>query len=273
MKSAFCFLIGLGLAVTGHLAAATPAPVWSDEFNQPEGTGPDPMKWNYDLGGGGWGNRELEVYTAARENSRIVVDPDATDGKALAIRAVRTATGGYTSARLKTQGEFATTYGRVEVRMKLPRGRGIWSACWMIGGNFGIVGWPACGEIDIMENLGHRLGTIHGSLHGPGYSGSRPLQGTYSLPADHAFSDGYHTFAIDWSPDLIEWSVDDHVYHVCTPAKLPANAKWVFNDRAFFLLLNLAVGGGWPGNPDASTVFPQMLYIDYVRVFARVPKS
>jgi beta-glucanase (GH16 family) len=231
------------------------------------------MKWNYDLGGGGWGNRELEVYTAARENSRIVADPDATDGKALAIRAVRTATGGYTSARLKTQGKFAMTYGRVEVRMKLPRGRGIWSACWMLGGNFGIVGWPACGEIDIMENLGHRPKTIYGTLHGPGYTGSRALHGSYTLPDGRSSDDGYHVFAIEWSPNRIQWFVDNHVYHVCTPASLPDNTKWVFNDRPFSLLLNLAVGGDWPGIPDPTTVFPQMLYIDYVRVFAPDPKS
>lgn len=272
MRSTFCFLVGLGLAVAGHQALATPAPVWSDEFDQGKGAAPDPAKWTYDLGGGGWGNQELEIYTSARANSRIVADPDATDGKALAITADRTAAGGYTSARLKTQGLFTVTYGRIEARLKLPRGQGIWPAFWMLGDNIGTVGWPACGEIDIMENLGHRPTTIHGSLHGPGYSGSKPLQRSYSLPDGHAFCDGYHVFAVDWSPDQIEWSVDRHVYHTCTPAQLPGNARWVFNGRPFFILMNLAVGGGWPGNPDATTVFPQTLYVDYVRVLAFVPK-
>jgi beta-glucanase (GH16 family) len=268
MKPAFRFLVVLGLAANAIPALAGPEPVWRDEFDQMVGAAPNPAKWAYDLGGGGWGNRELEVYTDARANSRIVADPDATDGKALAVTAVRTATGGYTSARLKTQGVFTVACGRIEARLKLPRGQGIWSAFWMLGDNIGTVDWPACGEIDIMENLGHRPGTIHGSLHGPGYSGSRPLHESYSLPDGHAFSDGYHVFAVNWSPDLIEWSVDHHVYYTCTPAQLPGNARWVFNGRPFFLLLNLAVGGGWPGNPDATTVFPQTLYIDYVRVFA-----
>jgi len=271
MKSAFYFLTGLGLAVTGHQAIAAPAPVWSDEFDQTVGSAPDPAKWSHDLGGGGWGNRELEVYTDSRENSRVVADPEATDGRALAICAVRAPGGGYTSARLKTRGRFAMTYGRVEVRMKLPRGQGIWPACWMLGDDFGAVDWPACGEIDIMENLGHRPGRIYGTLHGPGYAGRNPIQRAYSLPDGSAFADGYHVFAVERLPDEIRWSVDDHVFHVCTPAVLPANTKWIFNDRPFFLLLNLAVGGLWPGNPDATTVFPQTFYIDYVRVFALRP--
>jgi beta-glucanase (GH16 family) len=268
MRSAFCFLAGLGLAVTGYQAIAAPAPVWSDEFDQAEGAAPNPAKWVCDIGGGGWGNHELEVYTDARENVRVVADADATDGRALAICAVRTSTGGYTSARLKTQGLFTPMYGRIEARLKLPRGRGLWSAFWMLGSNIGAVDWPACGEIDIMENLGHRPGIVYGTLHGPGYSGNRPLHASCTLPDDESFGDGYHVFAIDWSPDRIQWSVDGHAYHVWTPASLPPGAKWVFNDHPFYIVLNLAVGGGWPGNPDATTVFPQTLYIDYVRVFA-----
>jgi beta-glucanase (GH16 family) len=268
MKSLFCRLVGLGLAATVHLAAATPPLVWSDEFDQAEGTAPDPSKWNYDLGGGGWGNQELEVYTDARENSAIAADPDATDGKALAIRAVRTAAGGYTSARLKTQGLFTTTYGRVEARLKLPHGQGLWPAFWMLGNNIGVVGWPTCGEIDIMENLGQDPTRIYGTLHGPGYSGSQGLQGSYTLPGGQLFSDGYHVFAVDWSPGLIEWSVDGHVYHTRTPAMIPAGTQWVFNNAPFFLIMNFAVGGAWPGNPDATTSFPQTLYVDYVRVYA-----
>jgi beta-glucanase (GH16 family) len=267
------FLLGSGLAATGHLAAAPPALIWSDEFNQPVGTGPDPTKWNYDLGGSGWGNQELEVYTDARENSAVVADPDATDGKALAIIAVRTAAGGYTSARLKTQGLFTTAYGRIEARLKLPIGDGLWPAFWMLGDNIGAVGWPACGEIDIMENLGQDPTRVYGTLHGPGYSGAQGLQGAYTLPNGQLFSDDYHVFAVDWSPDLIEWSVDGHVYFTCTLATIPPGTRWVFNGAPFFLLLNLAVGGSWPGNPDATTAFPQTLYVDYVRVYALLTVS
>lgn len=272
MKSACCSLVGLGLAAAGYQAIAAPAPVWSDEFDQPVGAAPDPAKWAFDLGGGGWGNRELEVYTDSRENVRVVADPAATAGRALAITAIRTAAGGYTSARLKTQGLYLTTGGRIEARMKLPRGRGLWSAFWMLGADPGVVRWPACGEIDIMENLGHRPGTIYGTLHGPGYSGAHPLQRSYTLPDGAVFASGYHVFAIDWSPDRIAWSVDGHVYHTCTPADLPAGTRWVFRDRPFYLLLNLAVGGNWPRNPDSTTEFPQTLYVDYVRVFAPAPK-
>jgi len=272
VKSVFCFLAGLGLAVTGHRAGAAPAPVWSDEFNQPVGSAPDPAKWAYDLGGSGWGNRELEVYTDSRDNSRVVADPEATDGRALAIRAVRTAGGGYTSARLKTLGLFTLTGGRIEARIKLPRGQGIWPAFWLLGCDVDHVGWPACGEIDIMELLGSRPGTIYGTLHGPGYSGAHPLQRSFTLPDGAVFAAGYHVFALDWAPDRIIWSVDGHVYQVRTPADLPAGARWVFRDRPFYLLLNLAVGGNWPRDPDSTTEFPQTLYVDYVRVFAPAPK-
>jgi len=270
MKARLRWLLGLSLA---SAAAAAPAPVWSDEFDQAVGSAPDPAKWACDLGGGGWGNNELEVYTDARENSRIVADPEATDGRALAICAVRTAAGGYTSARLKTLGRFTLTGGRIEARLRLPRGQGIWPAFWLLGCDLDAVGWPACGEIDIMELLGSRPGTIYGTLHGPGYSGAHPLQRSYTLPDGAVFAAGYHVFAVDWLPDRIAWSVDGHVFHVCTPADLPAGAPWVFRDRPFYLLLNLAVGGNWPHDPDATTGFPQILYVDYVRVFAPAPKS
>ena len=272
MKSPICFLLGLALVATVPPAAAASSPVWSDEFNQAEGTAPDPSKWTYDLGGGGWGNQELEVYTNALENARIVADPDATNGRALAITAVHTA-GGYTSARLKTQGLFTATYGRVEARLKLPRGQGLWPAFWMLGNNFGTVGWPACGEIDVMENLGQDLTRIYGTLHGPGYSGAHGLQGIYTLPGGPSFGDGYHVFAVDWSPGLIEWSVDGQVYHTCTPATIPTGTQWVFNNAPFFLIVNLAVGGAWGGNPDATTVFPQTLSVDYVRVYTLLTVS
>jgi beta-glucanase (GH16 family) len=252
------------------LRAATPTPIWSDEFDLPTGAAPDPAKWIYDLGGSGWGNNELETYTDARENSFITTDAGALDGRALAIRAVRTSTGSYTSARLKTLGKFAFTYGRIEARMKLPRGRGVWPAFWMLGDNIPQVGWPTCGEIDVMEQLGHDPGRVYGTIHGPGYSGGNGLGSSMVLRDGAALSDAYHVFAVDWAPDKIEWSLDGAVYFSRTAAQLPAGTRWVF-DAPAFLLLNLAVGGNWPGNPDATTTFPQTLLVDYVRVYGRTP--
>ncbi len=231
--------------------------VWQDEFDQPVGTGPDPAKWVYDVGGNGWGNHELETYTASRENSFVVADPDATDGKALVIRAVRNATGGYTSARLKTHGKFAASFGRIEARLKLPRGQGIWPAFWMLADDIGKVPWPACGEIDIMEMIGHKPGTLYGTLHGPGYSGQHGLTKSIVLPDGAIFADAYHVFAVDWRPDRIDWLLDGKIYHTVTPADLQPGTNGVFDRSPFFLLLNLAVGGLWPGNPDATTQFPQ----------------
>jgi beta-glucanase (GH16 family) len=242
-------------------------PIWQDEFNQPVGTGPDPTKWVHDLGDSGWGNRELQTYTASRENSVIVADPEATDGKALVLRAVRTVTGGYTSARLKTHGKFASGHGRIEARLKPPRGQGIWPAFWMLGDDIDSVPWPACGEIDVVELIGHEPGTLYGTLHGPGYSGQHGLTKSTVLPGQVTFSEAYHVFAVDWKPDCIDWLLDGKIYHTVTPASLPAGTKWVFDRGNFFLLLNLAVGGLWPGYPDKTTQLPQEYRIDYIRVY------
>lgn len=243
-------------------------PVWQDEFDQPVGSGPDLTKWVHDLGDNGWGNQELETYTDSRENSFIVADPEAIDGRALVIKAVKTATG-YTSCRLKTHGKFATGPARIEARLKLPQGQGIWPAFWMLGVHIDSVPWPACGEIDIMEMVGHEPGTLYGTLHGPGYSAKHGVTSSTQLPAGTTFGDGYHVFAVDWKKDRIDWSLDGKVFHSVTPATLPAGAAWVFDGQhPFFLLLNLAVGGLWPGYPDATTTFPQEYRIDYVRVYA-----
>jgi len=240
--------------------------VWQDDFNQPLGSGPDPAKWVHDLGDNGWGNRELQNYTDSRENSFVAPDADAAHGRALVIRAVRTPEGGYTSARLKTHGRFATVYGRIEARLRLPRGQGIWPAFWMLGDNIEQVPWPACGEIDVMELIGHQPGTLYGTLHGPGYSGDQGLSKSTVLPGGATFNDAYHVFAVDWQPGRIDWLLDGRVYHSLTPASLPRGTRWVFDGAPFFLLLNFAVGGRWPGYPDATSVFPQEYRIDYVRV-------
>lgn len=253
--------------------AVSAVPVWQDEFNQPAGSAPDPQHWAFDLGDTGWGNAELQRYTDSRENSFVVDDPDATDGKALVIRAVREGAAQPTSARLKTQGKFSVNYGRIEARMKLPRGQGIWPAFWMLGESITTIGWPRCGEIDIMEVVGHEPHKLHGTLHGPGYSGKDGLNQSTVLPAGQTLSDRYHVFSVEWSPGKIVWMLDGEVFHVRTPENLPKGTAWVFDDAAFFLILNVAVGGHWPGYPDATTVFPQELRIDYVRVHALPPAN
>lgn len=247
--------------------AITRTLVWSDEFNQPENSAPAPAKWTHDLGATGWGNRELQRYTDSRENSRVVADSAALDGRALAIVARRSADGEFTSARLKTQGKFSVTHGRIEARLKLPRGRGVWPAFWMLGDSIARVGWPACGEIDIVEVVGHEPQRVHATLHGPGYSGDKGITTSITLAPDDPLSGRYCVFAVDWFPDRIEWSLDGKIFARRSAADLPAGARWAF-DAPMFLLLNLAIGGNWPGPPNATTEFPCAVLVDYVRVYA-----
>lgn len=241
---------------------------WSDEFNGPNGSGVDPSKWVFDLGGGGWGNEELEYYTDRLKNARL------EDGFLViqAHREIFTAAGGvtwnYTSARLKTLGKFTQTYGRFEARIKLPFGQGMWPAFWMLGEDIGKAGWPACGEIDIMENIGKEPSKVHGSIHGPGYSGADGLEAPYALAGNQRFADDFHVFAAEWEPGVVCFYVDGVLYATRRRADLRPGQKWAF-DHPFFLLLNVAVGGAWPGNPGASTVFPQTMLVDYVRVYQR----
>jgi beta-glucanase (GH16 family) len=240
--------------------------LWSDDFDGEIGSPPDGDRWVYNLGGHGWGNSELQVYTDRRENVSIAADVDAKSGKALAITALTMPDGTITSARITTRGKFQTTYGRFEARIKVPEGQGIWPAFWLLGADMGEVGWPECGEIDIMEWIGRIPGTAFGTVHGPGYSGDEGPQGAYPPTGEGQFSGEYHIFAVDWTPGRIDWYVDGNRYHTLTPAGLPEGTRWVF-DHDCYLLLNLAVGGEWPGNPDATTTYPQTLYIDYVRVY------
>ncbi|MFN2323403.1 MAG: family 16 glycosylhydrolase, partial [Trueperaceae bacterium] len=172
----------------------------------------------------------------------------------------------YTSARIITAGAVEFTYGRIEARLKIPTGQGLWPAFWMLGNDLAEVGWPESGEIDIMENVGREPGTVHGTIHGPGYSGGNPVGRPTTLPGGEAFSDDFHVYAIDWSPETITWSVDGVDYSTVTADDLPGGTRWVF-DHPFFIILNVAVGGNWPGYPDATTSFPQELVIDYVRVY------
>ncbi|MFD5038120.1 ricin-type beta-trefoil lectin domain protein [Streptomyces sp. NPDC058377] len=247
-------------------AAAAAAVTFSDDFDGPAGSAVNGSKWQIETGDN-VNNHERQYYTAGNNNAAL-------DGQGNLVITARKDNPGnyqcwygrceYTSARLNTAGKFTTTYGRVEARMKIPRGQGIWPAFWMLGNDIGQVGWPNSGEIDIMENVGFEPGTVHGTLHGPGYSGSGGIGAGYSLPGGQAFADAFHTFAVDWSPNSITWTVDGNVYQRRTPADL-GGRQWVF-DKPFFVILNLAVGGYWPGDPDASTSFPQQLLVDYVRV-------
>jgi beta-glucanase (GH16 family) len=239
---------------------------WSDEFDGPNGSSPDAAKWVSETGGNGWGNHELEYYTARPRNAHM------ENGKLIIEAAQERFTGPdgvtreYTSARLKTHGKFTQKYGRFEARIQIPSGRGIWPAFWMLGDNIASTPWPECGEIDIMENIGSEPATNHGSMHGPGYSGGNPLTGNYVLPSGR-LADAFHVYAVEWEPSQVRFYVDDHLYETRSPADVPAGKRWVF-DHPFFVILNVAVGGDFPGNPDASTVFPQRMLVDYVRVYS-----
>ncbi len=247
--------------------------VWSDEFNAPDGTTPDPAKWNYDIGGNGWGNHELEYYTNHPQNAQtksgnlvITAQKEITTDKGQ--------TRGYTSARIKTQNLFAQAYGRFEARIKIPHGEGMWPAFWMLGEDIPTVGWPRCGEIDIMENIGKEPAAVHASLHGAADPATKKvtadLTTKFSLPGEPSLSDDFHVYAVEWDPTAIRFFIDKTNYATFTRDQWPQNAPWPF-DHKFFLILNLAVGGDWPGPPDATTVFPQQMLVDYVRVYA--PKA
>jgi beta-glucanase (GH16 family) len=237
--------------------------VWADEFTQANGTSPSSVNWNYDIGtgSGGWGNNELQYYTSRTNNVRIENDQLVIEAKAESYMG-----SSYTSARLKTQGKWSWTYGRMEARIKVPRTQGIWPAFWMLGTNIPSVGWPQCGEIDIMEHIGAEPKKVYGTIHGPGYSGGGGVGGSYTFVPDVA--DDFRVFAVEWETNVIRWYVDGINYFTATPANIGGNT-WVFNQPQFFLL-NVAVGGNWPGNPDGTTILPQKMLVDYVRVYSRV---
>ena len=242
--------------------------VWSDEFNGRNGSGVDTTKWVSEVGGGKWGNQELEYYTNRLQNAYIQAGNLVIKSQQEKYTGADGVTWNYTSARLKTLGKFTQTYGRFEARMKIPFGQGLWPAFWMLGDDIDRVDWPTCGEIDIMENIGKEPSTIYGSIHGPGYIGGTGIGAPYRLPGKQRFSDDFHVFAVEWEPDTIRFYVDKDFYATRTRAELKPGWKWVF-DHPFFLLLNVAVGGDWPGNPDTTTVFPQTMLVDYVRVYKR----
>ncbi len=255
------------VAVAPPTFAATWQLTWSDEFSGADGSPVDPKKWSVMKSGNGFGNNELEYYTERPENVR-------QEGGNLVLEARQEAYTGpdgvsrnYTSGRMESQGKFDQLYGRFEARMKLPYGKGIWPAFWMLGNNIA-QGWPQSGEIDILETIGDHQ-RIYGTLHGPGYSGSNGLKGITDLPTGQAVDTAFHVYAVEWSPNQIKFFVDDTLYATHTPKDLPAGTTWVY-DHNFFVLFDFAVGGDWPGNPDSSTIFPQQMLVDYVRVYTHL---
>ena len=234
--------------------------VMSDEFDT-DGA-PNSAIWNYNIGTGdnGWGNGELQYYTDRTENVTV-------QNGVLVITAKEEQFNGsnYTSARLLTKGKFQQTYGRFEARIKLPYGKGIWPAFWLLGDDSnGSEIWPQIGEIDIMEYVGDDPTRVFGTVHGPGYSGAQGVTKSYELDGDR-FDTGFHIFGIEWGPDYINYYVDDVLYNQITPEDV--TGEWVFNRGPFYIILNVAVGGALPGSPNAETVFPQNMLVDYVRVY------
>ncbi len=229
--------------------------IWSDEFDGPAGSPPDPLRWSHETGGHGWGNGELQCYTSDPANA-------CHDGRGnMVIRALREGDG-FSSARLVTKGRFEFERGRLEARALLPPGPGLWSAIWMLGSDIDAVGWPACGEIDVMENLGAKPQRVFGTVHCPGHAGAGGISG--ELVSREALATAYRLFAVDWGPRTIVWSVDGRAYHSVSVAEL--GASWVF-DHPFYILVNLAVGGTLGGAVGKATRFPAELKIDYLRVY------
>ncbi|HXI72116.1 MAG TPA: family 16 glycosylhydrolase [Verrucomicrobiae bacterium] len=251
---------------------------WSDEFDRADGSSPDPAKWGFDVGGGGYGNNELESYTSRTNNARIQGGQLVIEAKQENYTGPDNIPRNYTSARMLTKGKWSWTYGRMEARIKIPRGQGIWPAFWTLGANINTSPWPNCGEIDIMENIGKPTeqakvyGTIHGPQSGGDYNGGAGVGGSYTLPGPAVLGDDFHVFAIEWTTNQIKWFMDNQQYFTATPASLPGGGTWPFTQPQF-LLLNVAVGGNWPGNPDGTTVFPQQMLVDYVRVYSYVASA
>jgi beta-glucanase (GH16 family) len=250
----------LPLAACGSSSSDSPSGpwnlTWSDDFN---GTSVDTTKWSFDLGNA-FGTGQQDFDTARPDNVTLA------DGSlVITARSESYQGSAYTSGRIESSASFSHTYGRFEARMKLPQGQGMWPAFWLLGANYTDVGWPDCGEIDIMEMRGADPTSIAGSLHGPG--NANYTQG-FRLPDGASFSDDFHVFAAEWEPGTVRWYVDGALYETRSSDTLPRSQPWVF-DHPFFVILDLAVGGQYGGPTDATTTFPQELRVDYVRVYTR----
>lgn len=251
--------------------------VWSDEFSNSTGSSlqPDSTVWTYDTGAGGWGNNELETYCAWGSSAApcSTANPSAfvgTDGY-LHVVAQQPSAGVYTSARLKTQGLFSFQYGRIEVRAQVPEEQGMWPAVWLLGNSISKASWPACGEQDVLErvNAATNPDWNAGSIHGTGFTGSN-IGTTYHFPSGETAS-GWHTYGMIWSKGSVSYYIDDPStpYVTYTPSSVSgfSGSVWPFDSGANFILINLAVGGSWPGSPDSTTTFPAQMLVDYVRIY------
>lgn len=249
---------------SGPVALEAPHLVWADEFEGAEGTPPDPARWDYDLGGNGWGNGELQSYTRRPENSAL-------DGAGhLRVTARRERYSGadgvrrdFTSARLVTRDRYEFRYGRLEARVKLPRGQGLWPAAWMVGANMEDVGWPASGEIEVMESINGMTATL-GSLKGPRRDGGYWATGD-TKDVSSPLSEDFHVYRVDWTAEGITHYLDGEPFYTTRREDIPADGTWVF-DRDFYLILNVAVGG-WAGPPTESVPLPQSMLVDWIRVY------
>ena len=279
--AARALVIGASLACTSSTSSVVPTPstitwvqVWSDEFDGAAGARVDDTKWRYETTDGcaqsncGWGNNEKEYYTDAAENIALngqgqlmIVARRAPAGLTCYYGACR-----YTSAKITTQGKLLAAPGRAEARIKLPAGQGLWPAFWMLGGNFPATEWPACGELDIMENKGSEPTISSSAVHGPGYSGATPFAHRQPL-ATGSFTDDFHTFAIEWDSLHVTFFVDQAVHFVVTRESVEHYGKSILG-QPFFLILNLAVGGHFDGDPQSDAIFPATMLVDYVRVYA-----
>jgi beta-glucanase (GH16 family) len=237
---------------------------WRDEFDGPSGQSPDPSRWTIEEGGDGFGNNELEFMTARPSN----VSLDGEGHLAVTARQESYQGHGYTSGRLNTLTHFTQQYGRFEARIQMPTGQGMWPAFWMLGDDIGTTGWPGCGEIDIVELRGQQPAVVHGTVHGPGYSGGGAISAARSVTG--GVTGGFHVYSVEWSPGRAVIAVDDQPYFTVTPGQLPAGARWVF-DHPFGVIFDLAVGGNFVGAPDGSTRFPQTMLVDWVRVYGAAP--
>jgi beta-glucanase (GH16 family) len=238
---------------------------WQDEFEGPAGQAPDPGYWTHEVGGNGWGNKELQYYTDSTNNTAL----DGEGNLVITAREENFMGNAYTSGRLTTKGIFEQADGRFEARMKLVAGTGLWPGFWIMGSDIDEVGWPAAGEIDIMEQRGYDLRDVWGSLHGPDASG-KDVPITHGGRSPDDVNANFHVYAIEWDPGNIVFLLDETPYAQVTMSSLPVNVKWVY-DHPFFIIVNLAVGGVFGGDPNASTVMPQSIALDYVRVSVRAP--
>lgn len=252
---------------------------WSDEFDGAAGTGIDATKWRYDTADGcassncGWGNNEKEYYSTAPDNISL----NGQGQLAIVARVIPAAAGltcyygpcRYSSAKITTRGKMEMTPSRIVARIKLAPGQGLWPAFWLLGTNIGTVGWPASGELDIMENRGSAPSITSSAIHGPGYSGNTPFVHARALDLG-TYTDSFHVFAVEWDSLAVRFSVDDTVHYVVTRGEVERYGKWAF-DQPFFVILNEAIGGHFDGDPASDSIFPATMLVDYVRVYRRAP--